>query len=73
MLAEAALPSVAVLRSGAVQALTRRRTLDRMRRAPLTAAGLVLALAAGQPLPQTRAEVETTLIVRDSTAPPAAG
>jgi LacI family transcriptional regulator, xylobiose transport system transcriptional regulator len=34
------------------------------------AAGLVLALAAGQPLPQTRAEVETTLIVRDSTAPP---
>jgi LacI family xylobiose transport system transcriptional regulator len=35
------------------------------------AAGLVLALAAGQPVPQTRAEVETTLIVRDSTAPPA--
>jgi LacI family xylobiose transport system transcriptional regulator len=37
------------------------------------AASLVLALAAGQPLPQTRAEVETTLIVRDSTAPPTAG
>jgi LacI family xylobiose transport system transcriptional regulator len=36
------------------------------------AAGLVLALAAGQPLPQTRVEVETTLIARDSTAPPAA-
>jgi LacI family xylobiose transport system transcriptional regulator len=36
------------------------------------AAGLVLALAAGRPLAQTRAEVETTLIVRDSTAPPAA-
>ena len=34
------------------------------------AAGLVLALAAGEPLRQTRAEVETTLIVRDSTAPP---
>jgi LacI family xylobiose transport system transcriptional regulator len=37
------------------------------------AASMVLALAAGQPLPQTRAEVETTLIVRDSTAPPAGG
>jgi LacI family xylobiose transport system transcriptional regulator len=37
------------------------------------AARLVLALAAGQPLPQTRAEVETTLIMRDSTAPPTAG
>jgi LacI family xylobiose transport system transcriptional regulator len=37
------------------------------------AASLVLALAAGQRLPQSRAEVETTLIVRDSTAPPTAG
>jgi LacI family xylobiose transport system transcriptional regulator len=36
------------------------------------ATSLVLALAAGQPHPHTRAEVETTLIVRDSTAPPAA-
>jgi LacI family xylobiose transport system transcriptional regulator len=36
------------------------------------AASLVLALAAGQPLPQARAEIETTLIVRASTAPPAA-
>jgi LacI family transcriptional regulator, xylobiose transport system transcriptional regulator len=36
------------------------------------AAGLVLALAAGQSLPRTRVEVETTLIVRDSTSPPRA-
>jgi LacI family transcriptional regulator, xylobiose transport system transcriptional regulator len=36
------------------------------------AAGLVLALAAGQPLLQTRVEAETTLIVRDSTSSPSA-
>jgi LacI family xylobiose transport system transcriptional regulator len=34
------------------------------------AAKLVLSLAAGQPLTQTRVELATTLIVRDSTAPP---
>ncbi|MGN9909281.1 LacI family DNA-binding transcriptional regulator [Phytohabitans sp. LJ34] len=37
-----------------------------------TAARLVLAMAAGHPLPQDRVEFATTLIVRDSTAPPAA-
>ncbi|HET9141078.1 LacI family DNA-binding transcriptional regulator [Actinophytocola sp.] len=37
------------------------------------AASLVLALAAGQLPPRTRTEVETTLIVRDSTAPPVGG
>lgn len=36
------------------------------------AARLVLAMAAGRPLPQTRVELGTTLIVRDSTAPPRA-
>lgn len=35
-----------------------------------TAAKLVLALAAGQPLDQGRVEIATTLIVRESTAPP---
>jgi len=35
-----------------------------------TAATLVLAIATGQPLTQTRVELATTLIVRDSTAPP---
>jgi LacI family xylobiose transport system transcriptional regulator len=37
-----------------------------------TATQLVLALAAGQPLAQTRIELATSLIVRDSTAPPRA-
>lgn len=35
-----------------------------------TAARLVLSLAAGATLPQTRIELATTLVVRDSTAPP---
>jgi LacI family xylobiose transport system transcriptional regulator len=35
-----------------------------------TAAKLVLSLAAGQPPTQTRVELATTLIVRESTAPP---
>jgi LacI family xylobiose transport system transcriptional regulator len=36
-----------------------------------TAARMVLALAAGEVLSQTRIELATTLIVRQSTAPPA--
>jgi LacI family transcriptional regulator, xylobiose transport system transcriptional regulator len=35
-----------------------------------TAASLVLSIAAGQPLPQTRIELATELVVRGSTAPP---
>ncbi|WP_202919025.1 LacI family DNA-binding transcriptional regulator [Saccharothrix deserti] len=38
-----------------------------------TAAELVLSLAAGQPPAQTRVELATTLVVRDSTAPPGRG
>jgi LacI family xylobiose transport system transcriptional regulator len=36
-----------------------------------TAARMLVAVAAGEPLPQTRIELATTLVVRDSTAPPA--
>jgi len=35
-----------------------------------TAAQMVLSLAAGHPLAQSRVELATTLIIRDSTAPP---
>jgi DNA-binding LacI/PurR family transcriptional regulator len=38
-----------------------------------TAANLVLSLAAGQPLPQTRIELATELVVRASTAPLTSG
>jgi LacI family xylobiose transport system transcriptional regulator len=48
---------------------TVRQPLDEM---GATAARLVLAMATGQPLTQTRVELATTLIVRDSTAPPRA-
>jgi LacI family xylobiose transport system transcriptional regulator len=37
------------------------------------AAGMVMTLAAGQALTQTRVELATTLVVRDSTAPPRRG